>query len=123
MAQRATIEQLRKSRHVEVEVEIDGQPATFEIAKIKVGQRRRVSTECFDEHGMPDLEKASMLAAEFCVVDPKLSADDVENIDIDVFLQLADHIAEHSGLVTIAKLVTPDPEEGSDAVKSFPAAG
>lgn len=117
---RATADQLRKSRTAVVEVTVDGELVEFEIAKIKVGQRRRVSAECFDENGMPDLEKASCLAAEFCCVDPKLSADDIAEIDIDVFLQLADHIAVHSGLMTIAQIVTPDPEEGSDVVKSFP---
>lgn len=125
MTVRASIEQLRRARTKTVVVDVpddDGVvPTEFVISKIKVGQRKRLASECVDEHGMLDLEHAARLACEMCVVDPKLTADDIDEIDLDVFLDLSAEIATHSNLATLAQAATPDPEEGSDAVKSFPA--
>lgn len=120
---RATLEQLTTPRTTEVTVNVDGEPATFLIQKIKVGQRRRINKECLDEDGYPDLEEASRLACIMCVVEPALTDEAADLIDVDVFLELSSKIAVHSNLSSMEKLATPDPEEGSDAVKGFPAAG
>lgn len=120
---RATVESLRKPREKTVTVDVDGVPTEFVIQKIKAGQRKRVQAECVDEFGMLDIEAAGRLSVELCVIDPQLTADDVEHIDFDVLDALAGLIAEHSNMHTIGKLATADPEEGSEAVKSFPAEG
>lgn len=119
----ASVDQLRKPRTRTVSVDVDGERAEFVISKLKAGQRKRIQAECVDEYGILDLEAVARLSVELCTVTPELSADDVEHIDADVLLALANLIAEHSNLHNITKLAQPDPEEGSDAVKSFPAAG
>lgn len=123
MTARAALDQLRKSRTTEVVVDIDGEPASFLVQKIKVGQRKRLSAECVDEHGVIDLEQAAALACEMCVVEPALTAEDVAEMDVDVFLELSAHIARHTGLSSIQQAAIADPEEGSAVVKSFPSAG
>ena len=119
---RATAEQLRKPRTKAVTVDVDGVPTEFIVAKIKAGQRKRVRVECVDAYGIVDTDAVELLTTEMCTVDPVLSADDVENIDADVLAELANEIAKLSGLTDASQIATPDPEEGSDAVKSFPAA-
>jgi len=123
VTKRATLDQLRSAQTKDVTVSIDGDEMVFTIAKIKVGQRRKVMQDCLDEDGLPDLERASCLAAQMCVTNPALSEADVDEIDVDVFLQLANEIAMHSGLKSLHQVATPDPKEGSDVVKSFPAEG
>ncbi|MCW2922266.1 MAG: hypothetical protein JWL76_2140 [Thermoleophilia bacterium] len=124
MTKRATVEQLRKLRTKVVTINVDGEPAQFEISKIKAGQRRRLQTECIDDAGMLDLEQATRLSCEMCTVEPELTADDVEEMDLDVLLELAREISEHSGLTGVQQAASPaDPEEGSAVVKSFRAEG
>lgn len=119
----ASVDQLRKPRTRIVSVEVDGERVDFEIQKLKSGQRKRIQAECVDEYGILDLEAVARLSVELCTSNPQLTADDVEFIDADVVLALANLIAEHSNLHNITKLATPDPEEGSEAVKSFPVEG
>lgn len=130
-AQQREQTQLRKPRQKTVDITVvDGEGNTetlsYVIAKIKVGQRRQVAADCTDERGIPDLDKASRLAAVACVVKSPdtggpLTMEDIDELDTDEFLALSDHIATFSGLMSIAKIVTPDPEEGSEAVTGFPA--
>jgi hypothetical protein len=114
---RADLEALKKPRTTEVSVEVDGEKVSFVISRIKVGQRKRLNAECIDQYGAMDLEHVARLAAEMCVVEPELTPEDIEGIDLDVFLQLSNHIAAHSNLTSLTE---SDPEEGSDVVKSFP---
>lgn len=123
MTQRATLEALTRSAQCEVTVDVDGIPMSFLVRKLKTDDRKRLQHECIDEAGMLDLDHAARLACQMCVIEPALSADVVGQLDIDVFLTLAQKISEHTGLSTMAQAVTPDPEEGSDVVKSFPAQG
>lgn len=120
---RASIEQLRRSRTKTVEVLVDGAPVQFEIAKIKVGQQRKLAAECVSERGDIDLDRLHCMMAQMCVVDPVLSDEDIDEIDGDVFVALSVLIAEHSGVAEARNLIAADPEEGSAEVKGFPAAG
>lgn len=118
----ASLDALRKRRTTTVVVEVDGEPHKFTIAKVKVGDRKRLQAECIDpETGLLDWEAAARYSCMACVVEPELSEEDVEQIDLDVFLKLAEHISRHSNLANLAQAATPDPEEGSDAVTGFPA--
>ena len=122
IAPRATVEQLRKARTKTVTVRVDGEPMSFVISKIKGGQRKRIREECVDAYGIVDTDAVEALAVELCTVEPALTADDVAELDADVLAELAGYITDHSNLKTITQIATPDPEEGSDAVKGFPAA-
>lgn len=118
---RASIDKLKASRTREVEIIVDDEPVSFEIAKIKVGQQKRLMTECVDQYGNIDTDKLYCLTAQMCVVDPPLSNEDIDEIDGDVFAALSVKISEHSNVSDPTKLLVADPKEGSEAVKRFPA--
>jgi hypothetical protein len=120
-APRAQLGVLTRSATREVVADVDGVPMSFVIRKLKAGDRRRLQDESIDENGILDLDHAARLACELCVVEPALSAEDIALIDVDVFLQLSQHISDLTGLTSMVQAVTPDPQEGADVVKSFPA--
>jgi hypothetical protein len=119
----ANIDQLTRARTKTVTVDVDGEPLAFEISKLKVGQRKRLGDECVDEDGILDLEHVARLAAEMCVVQPSLTAEVIDAIDLDVFLALADEIATHSNLRGLTQMASADAEEGAAEAKSFLAEG
>jgi len=125
MARRATVEDLRRPRTKTVTVDVqdvdtdEWVPTEFVIQRVKAGHRKQLQADCVDADGLFDLEHATRLACALCTIDPDLSEDDVEHMDLDVLVELGGEITKHSNHRSIREMATPDPEEGAEAVKSF----
>lgn len=119
---KASPDRLCKPRTRIVEILVDGEPAEFVVRKLKVGEQKRLAAECINDAGQIDTDLMVCMIAEMCVVEPALTADDIDEIDADVFAALSVEIAKHSGVSDAADLIVADPQEGAAAAKSFPAA-
>lgn len=117
-----SLDKLKASRTRTVKILVDDVEEEFVIQKIKVGQQRRLQTDCVRDDGSIDVDKLYVQTAVMCTVEPSLSEDDVDDIDGDVFVALSLEIAKHSGVSDAMNLIVSGAEvEGASAVKGFPA--
>lgn len=121
MADYAAVSDLTRGSVATVEVDTPDGVRLFDIRKAKAGDRVRLNDECRDEDGILDLNAANILAVHLCVVKPAMSVEEVEHLDQVVWLQLVDHIREHTGR-TVAEIAERDSEEAAARAAGFPVA-
>lgn len=87
-------------RRATKEVRVEGIDFPIVVQKLKAGDWRRIQESVIT----PDMsdEQAGVMAMAHvlpaCVVDPPLTADDVDLLDTGVLIELAQHIMEWSGV-------------------------
>lgn len=127
MTPRATADSLRRPRTKVVDIPVvdpdtgDVGMQQFVIQRLKAGHRKRLQADTITD-GLLDLEHANRLAVHLCTLEPQMSEEEWDEVDIDIVATLAGKIAEHSGHQTVTQSATPDLSEGAEAASGFPDA-
>jgi hypothetical protein len=88
------------------QIDVDGLPFTLGIKKLKWGEytaaQKFAEAEGDEPNSDPYNTRLSMSLFTAGVIDPVLTMEDLEQVDVDLFVDVAQRILEHSGLTPAA---------------------
>lgn len=87
--------------------------ASATIRKLKIGEEESITRACEGGDVFDHAKYAKEIVAA-CMVEPDYGIEQVEQMDIEVFAEISEHIFKHSGLVQPAELADATPAEAEE---------